>query len=203
MSDTDLEDFDQRVLGQLHALLHRRYGRDRDARSGGQKVSLMEAGYGTLGAWWPLEDSLARSGTSFIIEDLQVRLDLMFQDLLLHPGEPLTSEWTLRYGYRSPSAATRAFRARFGVSVGDARRMGTLGIWLDAARRNPRSVGGVERRAEASERLRQFRRRMRRGTLGPLGTAALRGVGRGSSPITASRPRYPALAACERVQEDL
>lgn len=189
---------DQVALERLDDLLGRRYGRDGDLVLTGRPVSLLEAGYATVGVSSGLQASLDRQTTSFQTEQLNTRLDLMLKDLLTHPQEAATEPWAWRYGYSSPSAASRAFRKRFMVQLGDARRIGQLGRWLAMAQRQPRADVGHERRDEAVARIYAFRRAVG-GALGPRAKETLDAIGAPVPPDSAiPRPRYPAVSASER-----
>jgi len=181
-------EYQREVIARLEGLLTERYGRDGDLLERGYKLSLVEAGYRTIGLWSALQSVLNDAGTSFQTEETNIRLDLLLQDLLEHPDDPPTSLWSQRYGYATPSAAARAFRARFGFTVAYARRMGRLGQWLAAAQRAPRGLRGLQREQEARLRLAAFKELARVKPLGRRSKAAVRSLGAIVNVDT--RPRY-------------
>jgi len=112
------------VRRRLERLVTERYGRDGDVLERGWGVTPYEAGIvAAHSGWWALEGVLARLGTTFQAVHVEVRLDLLFRDLLEHPDDAPSVEWARRYGYCDASAVSRAFRTRFRTSLGDARRM--------------------------------------------------------------------------------
>jgi hypothetical protein len=172
------------VVARLQSLLATRYGR---GATGAEPLSLYEAGIATA-TFFALPDVLARAGTSFQHETMLARLDVLMEDLLRHPTDVSGDGWARRYGYRSAAAASRAFRNRYGVGVGEARRVGQLGRWLAHA---VRTSGASGREAEARGWIADFEhivsRRLRvrgRRALNDLGTVQPGNARHG-------RPRYP------------
>ena len=183
------------AFGRLDGLLYRRYGRRGDVASVGYPVTLREAGYATTGGWWHLQDA---SGGVFQARQAVVRLDLMLADVLLHPCDPPDDAWAARYGYRSMSAASRAFRDRHRVGLGDARRVGQVGRWLALQTREARMSSGITRHAEAEQRLAAFREAAKT-TVAARGRAALTQLGTYTcSDAGDRRPRYPPVGVSER-----
>jgi hypothetical protein len=184
-------EYQREVVARLDALLVERYGRDGDVLDRGYRLSLVEAGYGTVGLWSGLQSALHDAGTSFQTQELNTRLDLLLRDVLLHPDDKPTGRWAQVYRDSTPTAAARAFRARYGFPLAYARRMGRLGKWVAAAQRVPRTEPGRRRAHEARRRLLAFKQVARRKSLGPRSRAALRSLGASSSGHR-PRPRYPA-----------
>jgi hypothetical protein len=205
MNGVEYARWEQGVLRKLDALLRERYGRDGNALQTGYPVTLIEAGYATGGGWWTLQSTLANLTKSFQTEDLQTRLDFLFCDLLTHPDDAADRAWATRYGYASPSAATRAFRSRFRLTVRDIRAMGRLGRWLVLTDREARTADELARRQEARDRLRAFQRAGRKLALRRHSRQAIRALGATVPDATAARrPRYPPIGASEhRRLEDL
>lgn len=182
--------------GDLASLLMTRYGRDGNIHEVGYDVTFNEAAHRVAALWWMRltpQDAVA----SFRATHLQTRLDLLLADLLRHPDDSPTARWARQYGFASPSATSRAFRLRYGVPMGHARRIGRLGQWLAAERRSPRQSRGRARRREAERRMELFEAVIAPRGLGLAASAAMASV-RSAVPTAArSRPRYPTLSVWE------
>lgn len=180
----------------LASLLMTRYGRDGDIHEVGYDVTFNEAAHQVAALWW-MRRSPQDAVASFRATHLQTRLDLLLADLLCHPDDSPTARWARQYGFASPSATSRAFRIRYGMPMGHARRVGRLSQWLATERRAPRQSRGRARRREAEWRLELFEAVIASHGLGVAASTAIASV-RSQAPTAAgSRPRYPALSAWE------
>lgn len=188
--------YDARLLRRLDEVLVARYGRDGDILDRGYRLDLQEAGYATVGVSSALQSALDGAGTSFQTVAIETRLDLLFQDLLSHPRDVADGEWAERYGYSSVSAAYRAFRERFGIPVGEVRRMGSLGLWLAHNEHAPNGESARARDQEARRRIESFARSLDGKRVGPRTRTALEALGR-SVYGSVLRPRYPAISQTE------
>jgi hypothetical protein len=183
------------VVARLQSQLATRYGR---GATDADPLSLYEAGIATA-TFFALPDVLARAGTSFQHETMLARLDVLMEDLLRHPTDVSGDGWARQYGYRSAAAASRAFRIRYGVGVGEARRVGQLGRWLAHA---VRTSGANGREAEARQRIADFGDVVRPRVL-VRGDRALDDLGTAAGPADArhGRPRYPRGRQNTRVRQ--
>jgi len=186
------QDFDARILAELRERLARRYGRDGDLAT--DRGSRMDHEAGAAELPWLFRAALSRMTTSYGAEVLEARLDALLNDLLTYPED---SQDAALYGYASAATMTKAFRAKFGISVRDVRRIAVVGQWIAYSERPPSSEAEHEREAEAWQRITAFREGLARRRLGRDRLPAVESLGMRREVSGAGRPRYPAMTPAE------
>jgi hypothetical protein len=194
VTSSDNQEAGRAVVEALKALIREWYGREGQITARGELLGIQGAGYMLGLGWWGVRAALVAAGTSFQTVDVSLRLDLVVRDLLLYPEDPADADWAWSYGYRSPDALGRAFRSRFGLGIGEVRRIGTVSRWMAMGERDLRSPAAVARRDEATSRIHGLKKYMLGRGLGPDGTGAFASLNR-RSPVgySGGRPRYPAI----------